>query len=293
MPTLFLTATCSEPSFRSSGARYIFSRSSSFFSELASAMRISTLPTRASSLASAVCASAILNVRRGRVLARASGGRYHGGRRQLQLIRRAPQADAAGVAHQRSQRRCGGRIRTGGLCLEHVTPRPLVIAFTRRRRQAGIWGCTADDAAATACSKCIASSTSFCPRRRRLSAHLSLTPPRRAPYRLPSASQQPAASPPVQQTPHPPFRAREAPSEPAARFVQRRPGQSHTHSLCSHLTRCGARFARRQSLAATVHAQRACLSRRECEHKLPRRRSPRPQPATHAPPSPSPAPAVK
>ena len=62
MRTLFLTATCSEPSLRSSGARYIFSRSSSFFSELASAMRISTLPTRASSLASAACASAMLKV---------------------------------------------------------------------------------------------------------------------------------------------------------------------------------------------------------------------------------------
>jgi hypothetical protein len=232
MPTLFLTATCSEPSFRSSGARYIFSRSSSFFSELASAMRISTLPTRASSLASAVCASAILNVRRGRVLARASGGRYHGGRRQLQLIRRAPQADAAGVAHQRSQRRCGGRIRTGGLCLEHVTPRPLVIAFTRRRRQAGIWGCTADDAAATACSKCIASSTSFCPRRRRLSAHLSLTPPRRAPYRLPSASQQPAASPPVQQTPHP--RSEHAKRHRNPQPVSCNGGQdNHTRTRCA------------------------------------------------------------
>lgn len=54
--TLFLTATCSEPSLSSSGARYTFSKSSSFFSESASAMRISTLPTRASSLASGDCA---------------------------------------------------------------------------------------------------------------------------------------------------------------------------------------------------------------------------------------------
>jgi hypothetical protein len=57
--TLFLTAACSEPSFKSSGARYVFSRSSSFLSEPASAMRISTLPTSASSLAAAACTSAM------------------------------------------------------------------------------------------------------------------------------------------------------------------------------------------------------------------------------------------
>lgn len=76
---MFLTATLSELSFRSRGARYNFSRSSNFLSESARAIlweghqhvfvrdfgavgsyRISTFPTNASSRASGDCAEAIL-----------------------------------------------------------------------------------------------------------------------------------------------------------------------------------------------------------------------------------------
>ena len=144
MPTLFLTATCSEPSLRSSGARYNFSKSSSFFSELARAIRISTLPTRASSLASAVCASAMLEICSECVL-RQSGGQCHGGV-ITRYLRRAPQADANGVAHQllgtmAKQANRGGWVMFGARHAFSVWCRP-VIAFTRRRHQAGIrWTC--------------------------------------------------------------------------------------------------------------------------------------------------------
>jgi hypothetical protein len=69
------------------------------------------------------------------------------------------------VAHQLVRRWWLGRIRAALLCLEHVTPLLVVIAFTRRRHQAGIRCTDKNDAAPSACNKCIASSTCFCHRR--------------------------------------------------------------------------------------------------------------------------------
>jgi hypothetical protein len=261
VPTLFLTATYSEPSLSSSGARYVLSKSSSFFSELARAIRISTLPTSASSFASAAWASAMLNACGADVVARAKRcvRRYHGAATPGLSSRSHRQMQMARPICWEENGRVGESGRTQR-CLEHVTPRALVVAFTRRRHSRQ--GCGAARSGPmtqrpSACNKCFAYFDVLLPPS---AASLVRNPPSHASIVFASIA------PPeydgllslntTLQTSHVPFRAREAPSEPVDGFVS-------PQSTITPSTRLGELPV---PFALSLHAQRLCsaVSTRNC-----------------------------
>lgn len=180
------------------------SKSSSFFSELASAMRISTLPTRASSLASGVCSDAMARCD-------VMGLSYEGAGQQTRVLWQAQQADTDGVAHGRQEdwmtKRCS-------VVVYWASPSVIATCGVGHSQRQGWAHGYRDDAVAPACNNRIASSTCFCPRRRLLplchsynTARLAIRRPpspshclRPPPRRVPASTPEPRLSQAVDRT---------------------------------------------------------------------------------------------